>query len=604
MEGRETVFYLEPGDTTVGSLPGNAVCLPGGRVSRHHAVIRCSPGTVAVEDLSSTNGTFVNGVRVTRGSLAPGDWVQFGSVVLTLESVPAAEAQVAVPIGPLLDARAADRPAVDQTTEIPSPVPSGGRWLDLVTRVCRHLFDRTAPNLEGALAELASGCGAEVAGLLSWDRHDVAVMALSGSAAALGAWQPTDLNRSADGGSDPGWVVVSNQRLEGVERLAAIRSRGGQDGDALVVAGPSVSRDAPSVLEPVLHLLTAAGSRRADITSPPPRAPRGELVFPATHVVGTSLAMRRLYDQLRGLLQGAAPVLISGETGSGKEHVLRILHASSERASGPLQVLNCAAIPEALLEAELFGIEAGVATGVGAREGKFRLAHGGVLFFDEVADMAPGLQAKLLRALQEGEVHPVGSRRPVRVDVRIVAATNSDLGQRMTEGTFRRDLFFRIAGCEVRVPPLRERPEDIPALARAFLERFATEAGRRVRGLSLLALEALQGAPWPGNVRQLEHEVRRLVSVCPEGGVIESAMLSPRTIGVDGDEEVPSAALDLRQQVAALERRLILQAVARSGGNLAEAARLLGLTRNGLVMKMQRLGIRREERAPHCPDEA
>jgi transcriptional regulator with PAS, ATPase and Fis domain len=234
-----------------------------------------------------------------------------------------------------------------------------------------------------------------------------------------------------------------------------------------------------------------------------------------------------------------------------------------------------------------------VATGVSRRDGKFQLADAGMLFFDEVADMAPGLQAKLLRALQEGEVHPVGARQPVRVDVRIVAATNTDLEERMRAGAFRRDLFFRLAGCEIHVPPLRERREDIPGLVQQFLSTFAEEANRSILGVTLRALEILQAAAWPGNVRELEHEMRRLVSLCPEGGTIESTMISSRVRKGCGAERRVGPSFGLKDRVADLERRLIADAVDCSEGNLAEAARLLGITRNGLVMKMQRLGIER-----------
>jgi transcriptional regulator with PAS, ATPase and Fis domain len=287
------------------------------------------------------------------------------------------------------------------------------------------------------------------------------------------------------------------------------------------------------------------------------------------------------------------PVLVTGETGVGKEHVVRILHASSDRAAGPLQVVNCTAIPADLLEAELFGIEAGVATGVSRRRGKLRLANGGFLFLDEIGDMDPALQAKLLRALQEGEVHPLGASSPVTVDVRVVAATNTDLEQRVRDGRFRRDLFYRIAGCEVVVPPLRRRREDIPALAAFFLERAARDHGKAVRGLSVSALQALQTAAWPGNVRQLQRELTRLLAACPAGGTIESAMISSAVLSETVADDPASSAddLDLKRRLAALEKRLVERALEQAGGNRSEAARLLGITRNGLAMKIKRLGI-------------
>ena len=305
--------------------------------------------------------------------------------------------------------------------------------------------------------------------------------------------------------------------------------------------------------------------------------------------------MRTLYRQLATLLRGTIPVLVTGETGVGKEHVVRILHTSSDRAQGPLQIVNCTAIPADLLEAELFGIEAGVATGVTRRTGKLRLAHGGILFLDEIGDMDPALQAKLLRALQEGEVHPLGAAVPITVNVRVIAATNTNLEQRVRDGCFRKDLYYRIAGCEVHVPALRHRREDIPSLAHYFLERAATENHKTIRGLSVSALEALQGAAWPGNVRQLQRELTRLVTSCPAGHTIESKMISPAVLSEKvGDEaEMDSNDLDLKRQLAVVERRLIERALERAQGNHSEAARLLGVTRNGLTMKIKRLGIER-----------
>jgi transcriptional regulator with PAS, ATPase and Fis domain len=203
------------------------------------------------------------------------------------------------------------------------------------------------------------------------------------------------------------------------------------------------------------------------------------------------------------------------------------------------------------------------------------------------------LQAKLLRALQEKEVQPVGGR-PVAVDLRVIAATNSDLYRRMEEGLFRRDLYFRVAGFALQVPPLRERREDVPVLVESFMRAFACESGKAVRGITVKALRALMEYAWPGNVRELEHEVRRLMYLCPEGQAIDSTMISPRMLAAPreaGSNAVPDT-LDLGENVKALERRLIREALAKAGGNRTQAARLMGISRNGLAIKMRRLGLR------------
>jgi two-component system, NtrC family, response regulator HydG len=286
-------------------------------------------------------------------------------------------------------------------------------------------------------------------------------------------------------------------------------------------------------------------------------------------------------------------VLLLGETGVGKEFLARILHDSSPRRRGPFVAINCAAIPADLLEAEMFGIGKGVATGVVERTGKFQMAGGGTLFLDEIGDMPLELQAKLLRALQEKEVQPVGGA-PVPVDIRVLAATNTDLQRRMEEGRFRRDVYFRVAGFTLRVPPLRERREDIPALVESFMRAFAPGAVKAPRGITVKALRALIEYSWPGNVRELEHEVRRLVYLCPPGEAIDSTMISPHVVGTGPDGGTGPAALatlDLAQNVHALERRLIAEALAKAGGNRTQAAKLLGVSRNGLNIKIERLGL-------------
>ncbi|HSF02961.1 MAG TPA: sigma-54 dependent transcriptional regulator, partial [Solirubrobacterales bacterium] len=303
-------------------------------------------------------------------------------------------------------------------------------------------------------------------------------------------------------------------------------------------------------------------------------------------------AMLSLYGQMLSLLKGDAPVLLLGETGVGKELVARILHASSPRATGPFVAVNCAAIPGELMEAEMFGICRGVATGVAERPGKFQLARGGTLFLDEIGEMPPALQAKLLRALQGQEIQPLGGP-PVPFDTRVVAATNSDLDQRMDQGQFRRDLYYRVAAFVLCVPPLRERREDIPALVHAFLGDFAREAGKTIPGLMPEVVHALAAYAWPGNVRELEHEVRRLAYLCPDGQTIDCSLLSERILHppVAAPWNSAPSSLELEANVDHLERWLIQAALARTRGRRAPAARLLRISRNGLANKIERLGL-------------
>ncbi|MCG8454929.1 MAG: sigma 54-interacting transcriptional regulator [Holophagales bacterium] len=323
--------------------------------------------------------------------------------------------------------------------------------------------------------------------------------------------------------------------------------------------------------------------------------PEPELVFPPGYVAGRSEAMGRLYRQMGCLLRGRLPVLLLGETGVGKEHLAQILHASSDRASGPLVALNCAAIPAELLEAEMFGIAGRVATGVDPRAGRFRQADGGTLFLDEIDSMPLPFQAKLLRALEDDRIQPVGGD-PVSVNVRILAAANSDLQVRIERGELRRDLYYRLAGYELRVPPLRERSDDIPALVEHFVRQQSALLGKRVEGMSVAAMEDLLRRPWPGNVRELRNEVRRLVLFCPDGEAIRTSHLPEPAPASPLEGWVESLAaedgnLDLGSTLAKVEAELVRLALRRTDGNKAAAARMLGVSRNGLRIKLQRLGL-------------
>ncbi len=329
-------------------------------------------------------------------------------------------------------------------------------------------------------------------------------------------------------------------------------------------------------------------------TAPPERAP--ELAFPEGYRPGTSTPATDMHRRLEGAARSDLATLIVGETGVGKEQVARTVHASSSHSEGPFVAVNCAAIPSDMLEAEMFGIGKGVATGVTQRPGKFQLAEGGTLFLDEISEMQPALQAKLLRALEEKEIQPVGGRAR-KIDVRLVAATNADLERLTGNNTFRRDLFFRLAGHLIEVPPLRSAREDIPGLVEHFLRTFSLETGTRVRGLTAKALRLLETYPWPGNVRELQHEMHRLVDSSVDGQVIDSGMLAPRLQALQAPQSPAppiedGESLALGSRLGELEERLIREALRQSEGNQAAAARLLGISRNGLAKKLERHGIR------------
>jgi Nif-specific regulatory protein len=303
--------------------------------------------------------------------------------------------------------------------------------------------------------------------------------------------------------------------------------------------------------------------------------------------------MAELFRLLDKVVDTRVSVLVHGETGTGKELIASALHYRSRRRDKLFVAQNCAAFPENLLESELFGHKRGAFTGATEeKKGLFEIADGGTLFLDEVGEMPLALQAKLLRVLQEGEVRPIGSTSARHVDVRIVAATNRDLETEVKEGRFREDLYYRLKVYPLRMPPLRERREDIPALSRFFLERYTKEFGKPIAGFTEDALTALSAYDWPGNVRELENEVQRLVIQAEPGDTIDEGLVSPRVRQVEGIlTQARSAKGTLREMVDQVEKQILLDTLKNHGNNKTAAAKTLGITREGLHKKLKQLGI-------------
>jgi two-component system nitrogen regulation response regulator NtrX len=345
-----------------------------------------------------------------------------------------------------------------------------------------------------------------------------------------------------------------------------------------------------SLEKTVLAVRNALRQRRLEVEN---RQLRARMDRPLV-IVGASAVM----EQLRAQVAMAAPsngrVLISGENGTGKELVARQIHASSQRHAGSFVEVNCAAIPEELIESELFGHVKGAFTGaVSDRRGKFEIASGGTLFLDEVGDMSLKTQAKVLRALQEQIVEPVGGQNSVRVDVRVIAATNKDLAVEIRGGRFREDLYFRLNVIPIAVPPLRERQGDIIRLAEHFVAEFAREYGRRPKSFSPEARALLEAYHWPGNVRELRNTIERLMIMAP-GDVVRTldlAFLELATVPTGSAPVAPQVIGPLFEARDAWERNYILAALAAQDGNISRTADALGLERSNLYKKMRALGI-------------
>ena len=318
-------------------------------------------------------------------------------------------------------------------------------------------------------------------------------------------------------------------------------------------------------------------------------------------IVGTSDAMARLRDQVAMAAPSNGRVLVSGENGTGKELVARQIHALSHRRAGPFVEVNCAAIPEELIESELFGHIKGAFTGaVADRRGKFETATGGTLFLDEVADMSVKTQAKVLRALQEQVVEPVGGQASVRVDVRVIAATNKDLAEEIRHGRFREDLYFRLNVIPIFVPPLREREDDVVRLADHFAAEFAREYGRRQKNFAPAALELLRAYRWPGNVRELRNVIERLMIMVP-GDLIDGGDLAFLDLDGGGSRSAPPPVGPLFDARDAWERDYILAALNAYEGNISRTADALGIERSNLYKKMRGLGIAPRDRDDRDP---
>ncbi len=356
--------------------------------------------------------------------------------------------------------------------------------------------------------------------------------------------------------------------------------------------------------------LKAAGSAVVEAMGAPPareREPSG------TRIVGRSEAMRELFRLLDRIRGSSATVLITGDNGTGKELVAHAIHEQSTRGAQRFVATNCSAFNDNLLESELFGHRRGSFTGaVADKPGLFEVADKGTFFLDEVGDMSPALQVKLLRVLQEGTFLPVGGTEPRKVDVRIIGATNRDLSRMVATGAFREDLYYRLHVVALRVPPLRERKDDIPRLVNHFLARLTKRDGRR-KVLTQTALDRLMEHDWPGNVRELENEIERLWVLSGPDGVIGDEDIGPQTgrnphrtpppsvPPIAGGDEIHITGSTLPEAVEALERKMIGEALRRVKGNKTRAAQALGISRRNLIRKVQAYGLDDRSRDKAAP---
>ena len=387
---------------------------------------------------------------------------------------------------------------------------------------------------------------------------------------------------------DPSLVVVLATAVRDVRMAVEAMRRGAYD----YLTKPFDVEEIRHVVRRGLEKHALAGevvSLRSALAEGPPPAANG-----FESMVGRHPVMVRLYQLIAQIADSAVSVLITGESGTGKELIARAVHHQSDRRAAPFVAVNVTAIPDTLLESELFGHERGAFTGAIARKlGRFELAHGGTVFLDEIGSLRLDLQAKLLRVLQEREVERLGGGRPVPIDVRVIAATNVNLRQAVRDRAFREDLFYRLNVVPIQVPPLRERRDDIPRLVRHFVRKIARESRRDVRDVSPGALDALTRYAWPGNVRELENVIHRAV-VLARGPVIQLQdvpidITMPETVRVPEE----AGAASLREACDQFERQYVLRVLERAHWNISRAARVLGVHRNTILTKLAAWGVRR-----------
>ena len=410
-------------------------------------------------------------------------------------------------------------------------------------------------------------------------------------------------------------LVLTDLRLPGIDGTTLIEAAVDRYPNivGLVVTGYGTVKDAveaikrgasdfitkPFQFDHLLHLLASALEQRRLQSENAYLRSQLEERYRFEGIVGRSRSMRSLFDVLETVAATTSTILITGETGTGKELVARAIHHNSPRRRHRFVALNCGAVPETLLEAELFGHVRGAFTGaVSNRQGRLEQAHRGTFFLDEVGTMAASLQAKLLRTLQEREFERLGDAQPVRVDVRVIAATNADLARMVRDGDFREDLYYRLNVIPIHLPPLRERREDVPLLIRSFVQKIGGHQAppRTDVAFSQDAMRRMMAFDWPGNIRQLENVVERALALTPGRPRIDAGDLPPEIRDGGGEPEdtdaaLPEEGIDLPGRLGEIERGLIARALERTGGNRQQAARLLNVKRTTLVEKIRRLGL-------------
>ena len=619
LEGR--IFGLEEGEISIGREPSNRISLLDPLVSRRHCLIRQVEADVRVEDLDSRNSTFVNGVPVKERVLVHGDQVRVGNSIFVFhgphdEPPPSSSLRLdsATPGGPTVILRK-ENAVYLQVSQAGTSVPASPgtvRDLNALLNFSRTLSSiRDVATLQQKVLDVVFEVApADRAAVLMLEEGSEEFSSILGRYRGSGPEQPIQASQTIlnqvirEGVAVLANDVIENESYRAADSLASpnvrsvlaapMEAQGKLVGVIYLDASSSGVHFDAGLLQLVIALgnIAAMGmqnARHLEWLGGENRRLQQELN--ADHgMVGESQPMRAVLEFISRVAGRESNVLIWGESGTGKELVARAIHANSARVDKPFVAINCAAITETLLESELFGHERGAFTGaVSQKKGKLEVAEGGTVFLDEIGELAVPLQAKLLRVLQEREFERVGGTRPIKVDIRLIAATNRDLKEAARAGSFRQDLYYRLNVVSVRMPALRERKEDIPLLANFFARRFGEKVKRPVVGISPKARACLLRYPWPGNVRELENAIERAV-VLGSTELIQVEDLPEALVEETAAEGDPITALHegLRQA----KKELIERAIEQAGGNYTEAAGILGVHPNHLFRLIKTLNLK------------
>ena len=601
-----TIIRLTGNQLSVGRDPANQLCLADRAVSRHHFSISETDAGFHLVDLESHNGTFVNGIPVRRKLLGHGDTIRVGQCELVF--LITADERLVSRIVQFRDEPQLDR-GTTVTTQMAPPWALLGTDVGRMARDLNALFKiantinsiRDLDSLQRQLLQLIcevipADSGAilttrhpdeEPTSSCTWDRKsgEATKVRIRRDLVQRALWERSVILSRPSPGSDETESVlcvplVAVERTIGVLYLIASGNAAGFEEDQVHFVS-SAAGIAAVTLENMLALEALRSENRRL---------QAELDLEGA-IVGESKAMRQVGEFIGKVAQSDSTVMIRGESGTGKELVAYAIHRNSPRAEKPFVAINCAAIPEALLESELFGHEKGAFTGaIGTKKGKLEVAEGGTIFLDEIGDLAPSLQAKLLRVLQEREFERVGGTRTLKFDVRVIAATNRNLEEAIKSGEFRQDLYYRLNVVATVVPPLRERPDDIPLLAMYFAAKYAEKCKRSLKGISSEARSLLMAYSWPGNVRELENAIEHAVVL----GLSDEILVDDLPDALLETQSVQQDSGKYHDRLNQLKKQMITDAVTQTKGNYTEAAKLLGLHPNYLHRLIRNLDLKSE----------